>query len=122
MKIGKTIIQIYAGLSMLMTVLSFLVVVGIGAVFGGFLGAGTELSGLALSGLVGLGVGIFAVIAAVTLYIDWNLFNFKDWARKIWLLFAAIGLLMSFSLWSLVINGFLGYLMFIDKDTEKAFK
>lgn len=119
MKIGKTIIQVYAGLSMLLAVLSFLVVLGIGTMFGGIAG----MSGIGgLGGLVGLGVGIFAVISLVELYISWNLFKFKDWARKVWLVLAAIGLLMSFNLWSLVINGFLGYLMFLDKDTEKAFK
>jgi hypothetical protein len=119
MKAGKQIIQVYAGLSMLLTVLSFLVILGIGSMFGTLVN-NNELSGL--GGFISLGIGMFAVIAAVQLYIDWNLFKFKDWARKVWLLFAVIGLLMSFSMWSLVINGFLGYLMFIDKDTEKAFK
>jgi hypothetical protein len=118
MKIGKTIIQWYAGLSMLLTALAFLVVLGLGSIGLTFL-YGT---GVGLEAFLGLGMAIIGIVALIQLYISWGLFKFKDWARKVWLLFAVIGLLMSFSLWSLVINGFLGYLMFVDKDTERAFK
>jgi len=116
MKIGKTIIQIYAGLSMILQALSLLVLAGIGTI-----GMNMGLSDAA-NGFIGLGIGIVVAMLIIELYIYWNLFKFKDWARKIWLVFSAINLFIAFNLFSLIVYGFLGWLMFIDKDTEKAFK
>jgi hypothetical protein len=119
MKIGKTIVQMYAGLQMILLTLALLVLVGIGSI-GGMLGAGTDIA--SISTIIGAVMGLLVVFGIVELYIYWNLFKFKDWARKVWAVIAVIGLLMSFNIVSLLLNGLLGYLMFIDKDTEKAFK
>jgi hypothetical protein len=118
MKIGKTIIQIYAGLSMLMAALVLLFVLGIGAMGGGILGAGL----ISVESLLGFGMIIVAAIMLVEIYISWSLFNFKDWARKVWTVMTIIGLLLSFNIVSLLISGFIGYLMWVDKDTAKAFR
>lgn len=117
MKIGKTIIQIYSVWGMFGAVLLILLGLGLG-IFGSFVPDYSAILPIGGMFLVGLG--------AVMLYIDYNLFKFKDWARLV--VSAFIGLNLVTGLFTatisifVLIDVFILYLMWMDKDTAKLFK
>ena len=112
------------------------VIGGIFLFFGGtFLSAvmpffGEDIIGSALVGTLMVVLAIVAIIfGVVTFIIALNLWKFKNWARIVEIIFAAIGILSSLpSLFTgkgiigLVINAGIFYLLAINKDVRKLFK
>jgi CBS domain containing-hemolysin-like protein len=99
-----------------------------GAVLGAFLGLllGKIIGAIAGTALIILGIlaiayGIFSLIVAV------NLMHYKNWARIVFIVFAAIGIVsglfsLPVGLLKLAINGGIFYLLAIDKEVIALFK
>ena len=85
----------------------------------------------ALSGLVGgalIVAGLFVIALSVFgLIVAINLMKYKEWARIVVIIFAALGILnglfsLPVGLIGIIVNGLVLYLLAFDKDVKKLFK
>ncbi|MGV8151365.1 MAG: hypothetical protein ACP5NV_06590 [Candidatus Woesearchaeota archaeon] len=85
----------------------------------------------ALSGLVGgalILAGVFIILFSIFgLFVSINLMKYKEWARIVVIIFAALGILnglfsLPVGLVGIIINGLVIYLLAFNKDVIKLFK